>query len=58
MTSLSYSIQSASGVEYKDMLFFDDMEDNISDITTLGEYSQWNQQVLAFVVERYTYIVL
>ena len=58
MTSLSYSIQSASGVEYKDMLFFDNMEDNISDITTLGEYSQWNQQVLAFVVERYTYIVL
>ncbi len=43
MTSLSYSIQSASGVEYKDMLFFDNMEDNISDITTLGEYSQWNQ---------------
>ncbi len=25
------------------MLFFDNMEDNISDITTLGEYSQWNQ---------------
>ncbi|XP_064393113.1 magnesium-dependent phosphatase 1-like [Halichondria panicea] len=30
------NIQSASGVEYKDMLFFDNMEDNISDITTLG----------------------
>ena len=36
MSSSSCRIKTASGVEYKDMLFFDDEYGNIEDISTLG----------------------